>query len=254
MGGMYMYCKRARKYITMVLSISLVLGTLFIPSGIKSQAAGKVLSLDAGRKMARSAEGETIFDQGTGDYGYKSLSQTQQILYDRVSEALQTFEEGTGEYQQITLLEGGTSYTPFATDFDDLNMNQEQAAQVWIAFAADHPWLFWLEDECVTSSNQLMPIVRRDYWGAADAMAQKREAVKTKIQQEVKEYLKVADYYSLCYDKVREMDERIIQAVDFAYQPSTEIPEKADWAHTIESLYCGACQKEEFLSLIQWIW
>lgn len=202
--------------------------------------AEKVPALNTDRRTGRSTTQESVFERGVGDYGYKSLSQDQQSFYHRISESLTAFESGTtdGEYTQITL-DGNISYVPFRAVFADLGLDEDQASQVWIAFAADHPGLFWLENGCAISSDGLMPIIREDYQGEAAAMTQKRADVKTKIEQGIKDYLKKADYYDAAYDQVRQMDTMIIRAVDFAYQQGTKTPEEADWAHTIEGVFAG---------------
>lgn len=225
--------KRMRKYIAVILSVSMVLGTLLLPNGTIAQAAD--------RESVKSTEKETIFEQGIGDYGYQSLSEMQQTLYDRISRDLETFENNTteGGYIQYIMGDGTKVYVPFLTQYNDLDLNMEDASQVWMAFGADHPGLFWLENECDISSTHLAPLVRESYWGDDASAKQKREDMKEKIADEVKKYLDVAGYYSLTYDKVREMDERIISNVDFAYQPDGSTSEVADWAYTIEGVFDG---------------
>ncbi len=266
-----MHWNRTRKYMAVFLSLLMALGgagvsdrayaqsvdkkleivemVAELPAGglqeariyrVDDEAAEKVPSLNMSRRMGRSTTQETVFDKGIGDYGYKSLSQEQQTFYRRISESLTAFEsEATdGGYTQITL-DGKTSYVPFRSAFADLGLNEDQASHVWIAFTADHPGLFWLENGCAVTLDGLMPIVREDYQGDADAMSQKRAEVKTKIEQGIKKYLDQADYYKTVYDKVQWMDTMIINAVDFAYQPGTKTPEEADWAHTIEGVFAG---------------
>lgn len=265
--------KKLRKYMAVVLSMAVALGSLSVyditavraaekkignqgtvdmtlPVGgqgepqiyyLDDSAAAKVPSMGKSNTKRRSTTQKTVFERGIGDYGYKSLSQAQQTFYNRISESLTAFEGGAtnGEYTEITL-DGKTSYVPFQTVFADMGLDEEQALQVWIAFVADHPGLFWLENGCAITSDGLMPIVREDYWGDAATTTQQREQVKQEIEQGVEGYLTVAGYYSTIYDKVREMDEMIIQAVDFAYQSGTDTPEEADWAHTIEGVFAGS--------------
>ena len=265
--------KKLRKYMAVVLSMAVALGSLSVnditavqavekkignqetvdmtlPVGgwgepqiyyLDDSEAAKVPLMDVSNTKGRRTTQKTIFERGIGDYGYKSLSQAQQTFYNRISESLTAFEGGAtnGEYTEITL-DGKTSYVPFQTAFADMGLDENQASQVWIAFVADHPGLFWLENGCAITSEGLMPIVREGYWGDAATTTQKREQVKQEIEQGVKEYEKVADYYQLNYDKVREMDEMIISHVDFAYESDGKTPEKADWAHTIEGVFAGS--------------
>ncbi len=262
---------RKKKYMAVFLSLLMAFGGLCVPDRTLAQSvdkkleiremiavlhagglqesriyrvddgeAEKVPALNTDRRTGRSTTQESVFERGVGDYGYKSLSQEQQSFYHRISESLTAFESGAtnGEYTQITL-DGNISYVPFRAVFADLGLDEDQASQVWIAFAADHPGLFWLENGCAISSDGLMPIIREDYQGEAAAMTQKRADVKTKIEQGIKNYLTQAGYYDAAYDQVRHMDTMIISAVDFAYQQGTKTPEEADWAHTIEGAFAG---------------
>lgn len=266
-----MHWNKMRKYIAMFLGMAVTIGTLDVPNKTFVQAAGKKpeikivdLKLPTGgmeeiriyrvddreaekvplmgvsNTKGRSTTQKTVFERGIGDYGYKSLSQDQQTFYNRISESLAAFEGGetNGEYKEITM-DGKKSYVPFQSAFADLGLDEDQASHVWIAFAADHPGLFWLENGCAVTSDGLMPIVREAYWGDAVAATQRRERMKTEIEGEVKKYLNTAGYYELAYDKVREMDEMIISNVDFAYRSDGKTPEEADWAHTIEGVFGG---------------
>lgn len=96
----------------------------------------------------------SLIQKGTGNYGKSKLSSTQQELYVSLEQSLINFMQSEErEFTQLNYSNGGTAYTPFKIDYTGYSLDREQAVQAWMAFIADHPWLFWLKTNCAYSSD-----------------------------------------------------------------------------------------------------
>lgn len=256
---MHMKRKRNRSYIAIVLCIILAVNCMDVSryysiSKAVQPAEGAAMELPVGGleeievfkvsnkneianvpsydEISLYSSTETIFEDGTGDYGYNSLSDAQKELYFGLETSLRNFNsDDSAVFEKINDQE---TYTPFKVSYQKDVMGSEQLMQVWTAFRANHPWLYWLK-AFAYGNGEFMPIVIEEY---KKDLAGKREADRL-IEDNVQEYIDAVADVDDTYEKVRIIYDKIIQKVNYAYQADGKTPEDANWAHSILGVLDG---------------
>lgn len=147
----------------------------------------------------------SIFDSGNGNYGYESLSASQQELYTSLEVSLQNFlRSETAEFTKVTY-----GYTPFKVSYLLSELDEEQLAHIWVAFRADHPWLFWLRGFSFSygaSEGQFMPLVAEAYENSVASVKEMNTVIENGVQQ----YLDAVEGVDDTYEKVRILYDKLI--------------------------------------------
>lgn len=154
---------------------------------VDEDQAAKVPSYE---KSFRANRLQSIFQEGTGTYGFASLSAKQQDFYLSLETSLANFDRidtEEAEFESISYGDGTMQYTPFKVDFSRAGIDIDQAIRTWVAFRADHPWLFWLGG-IAYSNSELMPVVESTYETDIRGVRQMYAAIETAVT----EYLGVA--------------------------------------------------------------
>lgn len=181
----------------------------------------------------------SVFEAGTGDYGYNSLADNQKSLYMSLEISLRNFENTeNAEFTNVW----GIYYVPFKVSCNTAEINDEEIKQMFIAFEADHPGVFWMRNFLISSSTWadgmsecfIMPVVTDEY---ENDLAGIKETY-AKIEDGVVGYLDAVAGIDDTYEKVRIVYDKLINEVKYAYDSSGE-PEYADWAHSIVGVFDG---------------
>lgn len=192
---------------------------------ITEEEAAKVPSYDNGIRLYDNS----IFSRGTGNYGYSQLDSKQKTFYDSLEISLGNFNNNdSGTYTKVNFT-NGVGYTPFTCNFLEAGITKEQAVQTWIAFRADHPWLFWLGGYASGSDGSFMPMVEDEYENNVSL----QKSLDTTVQNAVGNYINAVTGVSDTYEKVRIIHDRIVDHVNYAYKSDGSTPEDANWAHSV---------------------
>ncbi len=174
----------------------------------------------------------SIFDSGNGNYGYESLSASQQELYTSLEVSLQNFlRSETAEFTKVTY-----GYTPFKVSYLLSELDEEQLAHILVAFRADHPWLFWLRGFSFSygaSEGQFMPLVAEAYENSVASVKEMNTVIENGVQQ----YLDAVEGVDDTYEKVRILYDKLIYSVNYAYQADGTTPVDEDWAHSVIGVF-----------------
>lgn len=265
---MQMNKKRLRRYIAFALGAALavngmgVSGVYTAPETVQA-AGGEVFELPTGRLekievyqvtdetavadvpsydgISLYSSTENVFEAGTGNYGYQGLNDDQKKLYSDIETALKNFNNDESAAFMNVSTTGGTVTTPFQVEIGDDMFSTgdfgEQLFQTWLAFLADHPWLFWLKNIAYQSAGNysstmvFMPVVADGY------TVQQIRADEAVIQTAVQEYINAVSGVDDIYEKVRIVYDKIICSIDYAYQADGVTPEDAGWAHDIVGVF-----------------
>lgn len=201
---------------------------------VDDEQAAKVPSYE-GVSLYRARRSQTVFQRGTGTYGFSGLSEGQQEFYQSLETSLASFDStdlSEAEFQPVRYSDGTVQYTPFKVNYIKAGIDLEQAKRAWVAFRADHPWLFWLGG-IAFSSEELMPVVESDYETDLRGVRE----MYTTIESAVSGYLDEADQADGTYEKVRVVYNHLIKSIDYAYQADGKTPESADWAHSVVGVF-----------------
>ena len=158
------------------------------------EQAARVPSYE-GVSLYRARRSQTVFQRGTGTYGFSGLSEGQQEFYQSLETSLASFDSADlaeAEFQPVSFSNGTVQYTPFKVNYIKAGIDLEQAERVWVAFRADHPWLFWLGG-IAFSSEELMPVVESDYETDLRGVRE----MYTTIERAVSGYLDAVSYTHL---------------------------------------------------------
>ena len=202
---------------------------------------GQAAKVPSYEKSLRANRVQTIFQKGTGTYGFASLSAKQQGFYLSLETSLANFDRmgaDEAEFESISYGDGTVQYTPFKVDFSRAGIDIDEAIRAWVAFRADHPWLFWLGG-IAYSNSELMPVVESMYETDLRGVRQ----MYTTIESAVTEYLGVADQADGVYEKVRVVYDHLIKTIDYAYKSDGSTPESEDWAHSVVGVFDSAHHK-----------
>lgn len=205
---------------------------------VDEDQAAKVPSYE---KSFRANRLQSIFQEGTGTYGFASLSAKQQDFYLSLETSLANFDRidtEEAEFESISYGDGTMQYTPFKVDFSRAGIDIDQAIRTWVAFRADHPWLFWLGG-IAYSNSELMPVVESTYETDIRGVRQMYAAIETAVT----EYLGVAEQADGVYEKVRVVYNHLIETIDYAYKSDGSTPESEDWAHSVVGVFDSAYHK-----------
>lgn len=199
---------------------------------ITEEEAAKVPSYDNGISLYDNS----IFSRGTGNYGYSQLDSKQKTFYDSLETALRNFNnDDSGTYAGITI-SGKTSYSPFRANFNNAGIQKEEASKTWVAFLADHPWLFWLGSYASGSDGSFIPLVKEEY----ENNVALQKSLDTTIQNAAGSYVNAVTGVSDTYEKVRIIHDRIVDHVNYAYKSDGSTPEDANWAHSVLGVLDGS--------------
>lgn len=177
-----------------------------------------------------------IFGQGTGDYGYNSLSSGEKAFYDSLKVSLDNFNASEdASFIEVQTPSGSKKYTPFKVNFNNAGIDEEKAAHTWVAFRADHPWLFWLGGYAYDGAGNFMPMVEEEYKNDVAAVRELNAAVKNGVRGYINAVAGISD----TYEKVRIIHDRIVNKVNYAYKTDGTTPEDADWAHSVLGILDG---------------
>lgn len=217
-------------------------GGLKTPDAVQvdDEQAARVPSYE-GVSLYRARRSQTIFQKGTGTYGFSSLSEGQQEFYQLLETSLANFDRtdlSEAEFQSIRYGDGTVQYTPFKVNYIEAGIDLEQAKRAWVAFRADHPWLFWLGG-IAYSTTELMPVVESDYETDLRGVRE----MYTTIESAVLDYLDEADQTDGTYEKVRVVYNHLIESIDYAYKADGSTPESEDWAHSVVGVFDPAHNK-----------
>ncbi len=217
-------------------------GGLKTPDAVQvdDEQAARVPSYE-GVSLYRARRSQTIFQKGTGTYGFSSLSEGQQEFYQLLETSLANFDRtdlSEAEFQSIRYGDGTVQYTPFKVNYIEAGIDLEQAKRAWVAFRADHPWLFWLGG-IAYSTTELMPVVESDYETDLRGVRE----MYTTIESAVLGYLDEADQTDGTYEKVRVVYNHLIESIDYAYKADGSTPESEDWAHSVVGVFDPAHNK-----------
>lgn len=207
---------------------------------VDDEQAAKVPSYE-GVSLYRARRSQTVFQQGTGTYGFSGLSEGQQEFYQSLETSLANFDRTDlteAEFQPIQYQDGTVQYTPFKVNYIEAGIDLEQAKRTWVAFRADHPWLFWL-GSIAYSNSELMPVVESTYEADLHGVRE----MYTTIEGAVSAYLDEADQADGAYEKVRVVYNHLIESIDYAYKADGSTPESADWAHSVVGVFDPAHNK-----------
>lgn len=199
---------------------------------ITEEEAAKVPSYDNGIYLYDNS----IFSRGTGNYGYNQLSSKQKTFYDSLENSLRNFNnDDNGTYAEITI-SGKANYSPFRANFFNAGIQKEEASQAWVAFLADHPWLFWLGSYASGSDGSFIPLVKEEY----ENNVALQKSLDTTIQNAAGSYVNAVTGVSDTYEKVRIIHDRIVDHVNYAYKSDGKTPEDANWAHSVLGVLDGS--------------
>ena len=217
-------------------------GGLQTPDAVRvdDEQAARVPSYE-GVSLYRARRSQTVFQRGTGTYGFSGLSEGQQEFYQSLETSLASFDSADlseAEFQPVRYSDGRVQYTPFKVNYIKAGIDLEQAKRAWVAFRADHPWLFWLGG-IAFSSEELMPVVESDY--ETDLRGVRK--MYTTIESAVSGYLDEADQADGTYEKVRVVYNHLIESIDYAYKADGSTPESEDWAHSVVGVFDPAHNK-----------
>lgn len=217
-------------------------GGLQTPDAVRvdDEQAARVPSYE-GVSLYRARRSQTVFQRGTGTYGFSGLSEGQQEFYQSLETSLASFDSADlseAEFQPVRYSDGRVQYTPFKVNYIKAGIDLEQAKRAWVAFRADHPWLFWLGG-IAFSSEELMPVVESDYETDLRGVRE----MYTTIESAVSGYLDEADQADGTYEKVRVVYNHLIESIDYAYKADGSTPESEDWAHSVVGVFDPAHNK-----------
>ncbi len=180
--------------------------------------------------------GMPVIQNGTGDYGKSKLSPAQKELYVLLEQSLMNFMQMEDhKFTSLTLNNGGIRYTPFTVNFYNLQLEKDQASQTWIAFLADHPWVFWLGSCAYSSTGDMMPLVEEEFHDGWETI----ETINNKVEAGIAEYVSAVAGIRDTYEKVRIVYDKLINDVNYAYKEDGTTPEDANWAHSIIGVFDG---------------
>lgn len=169
--------------------------------------------------------GTDLAELSGGTYGYRYLGtmtngEARQSLYTAIDEAVKKMHADTDT--------DCVSDTPFAqVNYSSLGLTADDAIAVWKTYTDDHPLYYWFSNRIGYSAVNLALYVDDDYSEGA-VRANYNQLVFNKI----KEYLSFAEAETSAYQVALAFHDRIINAIDYAYDDKG-VPETAKWAHSV---------------------
>ena len=195
---------------------------------------GEIANVPSYGDVSLYSNEETIFEDGTGDYGMDCLSEVQKELYSNIESSLKGFlRDDDAVFEEITL-NGEIAYTPFKAGYQSKKLGEDQLIQVWTTFRANHPWLYWLKG-FVYGGGEFVPLVIEEY----EKNLAGKKATDKLIEKNVQEYIDAVSDMDDIYEKVRIVYDKLIQDVNYAYKEDGKTAEDANWAHSILGVLDG---------------
>lgn len=182
------------------------------------------------------ADGDpTETDKYNGDYGYNYFKENnlaaQQTLYERIDEAARAFHISGDLNAQPAVQNGKTYYIVSSVSYSDLSLTADDAVSVWKTYKDDNPLYYWLSGELTYTAEALNLLSVEDY-----AQGAVRLQTNDFIYNKVAEYSLSFDVNDNAYRKALAFHDKIISAVDYAYE-SVGVPQTAHWAHSVIGVF-----------------
>lgn len=166
---------------------------------------------------------DPVIRGGIGSYGKSQLSEKQKELYDAMEVACVAFVKSNQDIKS-----SGDAHTGSASY---QGMTQAQMTQTFVAFYYDHPVYCWIDGYSYSGTSMCVR-VKEDYYTDSS-----RDAVDNWIKSGVAEYKAQTDRYSDTWEKVRDIHDKMILDVEYAYKSNGSTPESAAWAHNVEGVF-----------------
>ncbi len=181
------------------------------------------------------ADGEYGIDKYNGDYGYNYFKQNnltaQQTLYERIDAGVRAFHLDKTANAEQKLQNGKTVYIAATAEYSDLALSADEAVSVWKTYKDDNPLYYWLSGELVYTAEELYMLAVEDY-----AQGDVRIRANDFVYNKVAEYSFLLDVNDNAYRKALAFHDKIISAVDYAYE-SVGVPQTAHWAHSVIGVF-----------------
>ncbi len=179
--------------------------------------------------------GGAELDKYNGDYGYNYFKQNnltaQQTLYERIDAGVRAFHLDKTANAEQKLQNGKTVYIAATAEYSDLSLSADEAVSVWKTFKDDNPLYYWLSGELVYTAEELYMLAVEDY-----AQGDVRIRANDFVYNKVAEYSLMLDVNDNAYRKALAFHDKIISAVDYAYE-SVGVPQTAHWAHSVIGVF-----------------
>lgn len=178
----------------------------------------------------------SFVSEGGGDYGYRNLTENQQLAYDKLYESAQSVvtDEKDDASISCSLSSGHT-------------LSLDELYQLIIAFSADHPEFYWMDRSfSYYTYGGKVSSVKINADSEYDTAAV-REKFDEQIEKNLASLQEKTDAVQDVYEKVRIVHDWIVSRIDYAYISGTRQPEDASWAHNIlgvmsDDYQAGVCE------------
>lgn len=188
-------------------------------------------------KQSVAESGSTELDKYNGDYGYNYFKENnltaRQTLYERIDEIAREFHVSADLNAEPELQNGKTYYVVSSVSYSDLQLTADEAVSVWKTYKDDNPLYYWLSGELTYTAEKLNLLAVEDY-----AQGEVRFKTNDFIYNKVAEYSLLFDVNDNAYRKSLAFHDKIISAVDYAYE-SADVPQTAHWAHSVIGVFEG---------------
>lgn len=169
-----------------------------------------------------------FLDKCSSDYGYLDLAKrsngvNRQKFYNDLKKAAKDFYESTADITK------SDNYIISIIDISDYSLTDDEITETYGSFEKDNPIYYWLP---INGGNVHIPKVF--YFSIAEeyALASVRQIENQKIENKLLEYTTLVSGLTNSYEIVRDIHDKLIFEIDYAYDESGNT-EESIWAHNI---------------------
>lgn len=170
-------------------------------------------------------------------YGYDLLAslpngEAMQNLYSQIDTVAIKFHTDSALNAPEELIVASFNYA-------ELGLTSDEAIAVWSIYRSDHPLYYWISAGASTTSTNFNLLTESEY-----ALGTDRARYNELIYDSVKEYLSDVDLTSP-YLVALAAHDKIIHAIDYAYESDGITPQDDIWAHNILGVFekgSGVCE------------
>ncbi len=166
-----------------------------------------------------------------GRYGYNELSnlpngEKMQMLYNDADEKIiEFFNNDTLDIE----IEGNRAIA--SVNYLRYGLSEDEALTVWTTYRNDNPQYYFISRTLSYSSAQIKFLIDKEY-----VLADTRREINELIEEGVKNHIFETDSI---YSIALQLHDTMIDNMSYAYEPDSNIPSNAVWAHNIVGYFDG---------------
>lgn len=164
-------------------------------------------------------------------YGYSDLAKRtnpseRQNFYDKLLKQAREVQAATFDVEAVDI-NGESCCILQKYSLSELQLTENEAIEVWVAFRNDYPEFYWLSNACITANDGMFCMVVYDEY----ASAQERKRCNALIDDAIAEYISLANKCNTKLEMAVAVHDELCKNIEYAMENG--VPSQKAYAHNV---------------------